>query len=90
MGEREVSMRRFVISASVFVCLGLGTSVAFAQDEGDVKTKFYDFDDMLIDGEFKKPEGLVYGTVEKAKFARLLSLKKSFLPKIQESAMTTP
>jgi hypothetical protein len=41
---------------------------------------------MLIDGEFKKPEGFVYGSIEKAKFDRLLSLKKSFLPKIEQTA----
>ncbi len=79
-------MKRLAAFLVVLVGLGLVTSVAAAQDGEDVKTKFYDFDDMLIDGEFKKPDGFVYGAVEKAKFDRLLSLKKSFLPKIQESA----
>ena len=79
-------MKRLAAFLVVLIGLGFVTSVAVAQDEGDVKTKFYDFDDMLIDGEFKKPDGFVYGAVEKAKFDRLLSLKKSFLPKIQESA----
>ena len=80
-------MKRLFVCAAVVLGLGLVSTTAFAQDDGDdVKTKFYDFDDMLIDGEFKKPEGFVYGAVEKAKFDRLLSLKKSFLPRIEETA----
>lgn len=78
-------MKRALVFLAVLMGLGLASSVAMAQDD-DQKTKFYDFDDMLIDGEFKKPEGFVYGAVEKAKFDRLLSLKKSFLPKIEETA----
>ncbi len=78
-------MKRYLIFGAVVLGLGLMTSSVSAQDD-DAKTKFYDFDDMLIDGEIKKPEGFVYGAVEKAKFERLLSLKKSFLPKIEESA----
>ena len=79
-------MKKLVVCMVVAMGMVLSTSAAFAQDEEDVKTKFYDFDDMLIDGEFKKPEGFVYGSIEKAKFDRLLSLKKSFLPKIEQTA----
>ena len=77
-------MKKLVVCALVGVGMLL-TSSASAQDD-DVKTKFYDFDDMLIDGDIKKPEGMVYGVTERAKFERLLSLKKSFLPKIEETA----
>jgi len=59
-------------------------SVAFAQD--DTKTKFYNFDDMLIDGQIKVPDAMKTEAREKAKFKRLLSLKKSFLPKVRETA----
>ena len=81
-------MKRLTICLAVLVGVSVVPMVAMAQDAGgnDVKTKFYDFDDMLIDGELKKPDGFVYGAVEKAKFERLLSLKKSFLPKIEETA----
>ena len=58
---------------------------AFAQD-GETKSKFYNFDDMLIDGQLKTPDLLKTQAREKAKFKRLLSLKKSFLPKIRETA----
>jgi hypothetical protein len=85
--ERETPMTRALLMFAVLLGLGMVSSVAMAQDkEGDLKTKFYDFDDMLIDGELKKPEGLVFKAQEKAKFDRLLSLKKSFLPRIEESA----
>ena len=79
-------MKKGFVFVAVLLGLGLMTGTASAQDDGDVKTKFYDFDDLLIDGEFKKPEGFVFGSIEKANFERLLSLKKSFLPKIEESA----
>ncbi|MBH24897.1 MAG: hypothetical protein CMH57_10670 [Myxococcales bacterium] len=79
-------MKKFAVCVVVAMGLVLTGSVAFAQDDDDVKTKFYDFDDMLIDGDIKKPEGMVYGVTERAKFERLLSLKKSFLPKIEETA----
>ena len=79
-------MKRLLVIFVILVGATLVSAAAVAQGTDDVKTKFYNFDDMLIDGEFKKPEGFVYGAVEKAKFDRLLSLKKSFLPKIEESA----
>ncbi|MFT7621842.1 MAG: hypothetical protein ACI9WU_001007 [Myxococcota bacterium] len=44
------------------------------------KSKFYDFSDQLIDGEIRKPTALFTDARQKAKFDRLLSLKKSFLP----------
>ncbi len=76
-------MRRFVGLMALVVTLGVASS-ASAQD--DTKTKFYNFDDMLIDGALKTPDVLKTEATDKAKFKRLLSLKKSFLPKIRESA----
>ena len=46
------------------------------------KSKFYDFGDQMIDGEIKKPTGQYVNSRERARFDRLLSLKKSFLPKM--------
>ena len=46
------------------------------------KSKFYDFGDQMIDGEIKKPTGQYINSREQARFDRLLSLKKSFLPKM--------
>lgn len=50
------------------------------------KTKFYDFNDMLIDGQIKKPQALYIDHRQKVKFERLLKLKKSFLPSLMKTA----
>lgn len=64
---------------------------AQAQDKpaaaGDaVKTKFYDFNDMLIEGAYKKPQVLYTDARQKAKFERLLKLKRDFLPQLRSTA----
>ena len=46
------------------------------------KSKFYDFNDQLIDGVRKNPTTLYMDARQKVKFDRLLKLKKSFLPKL--------
>ena len=51
-----------------------------AQAKPPTKSKFYDFSDQLIDGEIRKPTALYTDARQKAKFDRLLRLKKSFLP----------
>ena len=53
------------------------------------KTKFYDFDDLLINGEYKKPQIMYTDTQAKIKFERLLKLKKDFLKKLQETKRDT-
>lgn len=67
-------------------------ATAFAQEGGqgeDVKTKFYNFDDLLIDGQYKKPQVLYTDARQKVKFERLLKLKKDFLPKLKATAKDT-
>ncbi len=49
------------------------------------KTKFYNFDDLLINGEYKKPQILYIDDRQKVKFERLLKLKKDFLPKLKKT-----
>ncbi len=83
----------FVVLAFVGTLIG---GAAHAQDAaggggaggegGQVKTKFYNFDDMLIDGDIKKPSGLLTNARDQVKFQRLLSLKKSFLPTLKRTA----
>jgi len=41
-------------------------------------SRFYDFSDLLIDGEIKKPSTLWIDSRARAKFGKLLLLKKSF------------
>ena len=71
-------MRR-VIGLIAVAAVMLTASTAFGQD--NTKTKFYDFD-----GQIKVPDGMTEKARAKAKFKRLLSLKKSFLPKVRETA----
>lgn len=71
---------------ALMIAAGLLASASIASAQEGTKEKFYDFDNMLIDGEFKTPTGLYENARDKAKFDRLLKLKKSFLPKIQETA----
>ena len=49
---------------------------------GKTKTKFYDFSDQLIDGSIKKPASIYMEVRTRAKFAKLLRLKKSFIPRL--------
>ncbi len=53
------------------------------------KTKFYDFDDLLINGEYKKPQVMYTDTQAKVKFERLFKIKKNFLPKLRETKRDT-
>jgi len=51
----------------------------------DTKTKFYDFDDLLINGEYKKPQVLYIDSDSQVRFERLLKLKKNLLIRLRES-----
>ena len=55
---------------------------SFAQNS---KVKFYNFDDLLIDGKIKKPQILYTDVNQKVKFEKLLKLKKDFLPKFKST-----
>ena len=57
----------------------------FLAQANSPKTKFYDFDDLLINGEYKKPQVMYTDTQAKVKFERLFRIKKSFLPKLRET-----
>ena len=50
------------------------------------KSKFYDFNDQLIDGQISKPTTLYTDAREQVKFERLLKLKKSFLNDLFDTA----
>lgn len=75
---------RILVAVMVVFAVGLVASPASAQEE--TKQKFYDFDDMLVDGDIRVPDGMLEQAREQAKFKRLLSLKKSFLPKVQATS----
>lgn len=52
------------------------------QKNKNMRSKFYDFDEQLIDGQIRKPTALYINTRQKVKFKRLMRLKKSFLPRL--------
>ena len=67
-----------------FFVMFLYVSVAFA-NPADKKVKFYNFDDLLIDGKVKKPQVLWIDKRQKVKVEKLLKLKKDFIPKLEST-----
>lgn len=70
--------------AASLALAGLAAAPAFAADDG--KAKFYDFSDQLIDGEIKKPASIYTESRTRAKFEKLLKLKKSFRPMMLDTS----
>jgi hypothetical protein len=72
---------------TAFVIAFFLAASASAQDGGGngKDSKFYNFEDMMVDGELQTPDMVKTQARGKAKFKRLLDLKKSFLPKVQET-----
>jgi len=68
------------------IFLIIATQVLAAPTTPPYKTKFYNFDDLLIDGKITKPKILYIDPKQRAKFDRLLKLKKSFLPNLKNTA----
>ena len=63
-----------------------GAAKAGAAGKKQPSTRFYDFDDLLIDGEFRKPATLYTRALKSPKFDRLLRLQKSFLGQLLKTA----
>ena len=61
------------------------TSYAEPANNKNQKVKFYNFDDLLINGEYKKPQILYTDSRQKVRFERLLKLKKDFIPKLKST-----
>jgi len=56
------------------------TLISYAKaDTPEVKSKFYDFSEQLIDGEVRKPQALYLDVRQKVQFQRLLKLKRNLL-----------
>ena len=85
------SVKILTVSIILSLFLSAAYSIAHAsyyqaQDNTkDMKTKFYNFDDLLIEGKVKKPQVLYTDARQKVKFGRLLKLKKDFLPKVADT-----
>jgi hypothetical protein len=67
--------RKALLVAAFFIIITCGAVDAFGKTK---KARFYDFSDQLINGEIKKPTAIYMESRTRAKFAKLLRLKKSF------------
>jgi hypothetical protein len=78
-----VRLKRLLIVLLVF------TSVpVFAQEKKEKPKrgeKFYDFDNLLIDGELKAPNAFFSSARQRVKWGRLLRLRKSFVPDLMST-----
>jgi len=80
-------MKNLAACIIVLLILTIPTATSYSQaTKRGVKSKFYDFSDQLIDGQIKKPTTLYTDARQMVKFDRLLKLKKSFLPKLFDTA----
>ena len=81
---------KYLLVVLMAIALLVPASSVFAQDaesdDGDTPTRFYDFNDMLIDGELMRPEGMFTRARDRARFERLLDLDREFIQEIEESA----
>jgi len=80
-------MKKLVFA--VFVAAAVGGVVlppVSALAEGPVRSRFYDFSDQLIDGDIRRPTTLFTDARQKVRFDRLLSLKRSFIEPMLETA----
>ena len=75
-------MKKALKTIFVFSMLTLMLLLPTSSASETPKSKFYDFNDQLIDGVRKNPTTLYMDARQKVKFDRLLKLKKSFLPKL--------
>ncbi len=81
-------MKKVLSSVIIFtvILMFIASTAYSAPPKRNVKSKFYDFNEQLIDGEIKKPTNLYVDSRQRVKFDRLLKLKKSFLPSLFNTA----
>ena len=68
----------------IFLLLLFLPSIAIANPpkNNNERSKFYDFSEQVIDGQIRRPTVTFSNSRDKARFERLLRLKKSFLPNL--------
>ena len=74
-----------ILIFGLFGALFCFSAVSAEPKQNNLKTKFYNFDDLLINGEYKKPQVLYIDNKQKVKFEKLLKLKKDFMKNLQET-----
>ena len=99
MSTLKRTIRRAGLGLALVAVTGLGLTlgapdsqarrtkkVRKAGAKADRSTRFYDFDDLLIDGDLKKPATLYTRALKSPRFDRLLRLQKSFLDQLLSTA----
>jgi len=78
----------FLLMVAFWTMLLCGPMVANGKTAppNSARSKFYDFSEQLIDGEIKKPTALYTDARARAKFERLLRLKRSFMRELFNTA----
>ena len=81
-------MRKVLTRVTFFtvVFMMVASTALTVPPKNKARSKFYDFNEQIIDGEIKKPTTLYTNARERVKFDRLLKLKKSFLPQLFDTA----
>lgn len=77
---------RILLALLVVFCFSLEATAGPPGGDATARSKFYDFENMVIDGEIKKPTSLYTDVRKRARFDRLLRLKKSFMGKLMSTA----
>ncbi|MCO4762486.1 MAG: hypothetical protein KC502_13325 [Myxococcales bacterium] len=70
------TLLRATVALLALALVAVTVTPAFAKK--DTKSRFYDFSDQMIDGAVKKPSTIWMESRTRAKFEKLLRLKKSF------------
>ena len=71
----------------LFLALLLLPSMAYSQkNKNKAPTRFYNFDDLLINGQVVKPKVQYIDSRQKVKFGKLLKLKKNMLNKLKSTS----
>ena len=78
-------MKLRILTFTLFSALMMMPMVCMAQDS-TVEERLYNFDDMLIDGSFRDPQGMYERARTEAKFEGVLDLERSFLTHLEENA----
>ena len=74
-----------ILTWSSFAYLIFIPALGFAQDNA-VEERLYNFDDMLIDGSFRDPQGMYERARAEATFESVLDLERSFINRLEENA----
>ena len=75
--RKQPTLRIMVLLGFLAFMIGYCSSSKAA--DPNVKAKFYDFSEHLIDGYVKKPQALYTDVRREVKFKRLLRLKRDFI-----------